>query len=121
SPGDEAGPEATEIAESSQTMPVAVMGESRPWQWRAPEVSVAVHSRATAARGGPGMPEQASSKSLVEKLGVGRGARVSVLRAGDRSFVAELEARGADVSSRARKESHLIFAGVERLADLSRL
>ena len=67
------------------------------------------------------MPEQASTKSLVERLGVTRGARVSVLRAGDPSFVAELEARGADVSSRARKESHLIFAGAERLADLSRL
>jgi hypothetical protein len=67
------------------------------------------------------MPERASTKSLMEKLGVARGARVSVLRAGGPSFVAELEALGADVSIRARKESNLIFAGAERLEDLSRL
>jgi hypothetical protein len=67
------------------------------------------------------MPEGASTKSLMDKLGVAPGARVSVLGAGDSEFNAELESSGADVSVRPRKRSNLIFLGADRLAGLSRL
>ncbi|MEO8025721.1 MAG: hypothetical protein ABI823_04585 [Bryobacteraceae bacterium] len=54
----------------------------------------------------------------LDKLGVKPGMRVSVLRVDDSGFVGELEARGADVSTRARKDSDIVFAGASIKADL---
>jgi hypothetical protein len=61
-----------------------------------------------------------SPKTRAEKIGVKAGQRVSVLGLSDRAFVAELKDAGADVSSRARKESDVIFARIESAADLDR-
>jgi hypothetical protein len=60
-------------------------------------------------------------RGLMDKLGVKPGARVSVVGLDEPWFVQELEARGADVSSRLRKGSDLVFAGMATCADLARL
>jgi hypothetical protein len=61
-------------------------------------------------------------KSVLEKLGVRTGMRVSVLGVRDAGFIASLRAAGADVSvGRGRKESDIIFLGVDRRGALSRL
>jgi Fe2+ transport system protein FeoA len=60
-------------------------------------------------------------RSLIDKLGVRPGTRVSVLGAGDQGLVAELRGRGADVSLRRRRESDLVFLGLARPGDLRRL
>jgi len=56
--------------------------------------------------------------SRLDKLGVKSGMRISILRIADDAFGAEVEARGADVSERRRKDSDIVFAGAETLADL---
>ena len=61
-------------------------------------------------------------KPLLDKLGVKEGMRVSVLRMDDAGFVAELRARGADVSvGRRRSNADLVFLGAEHRRDLARL
>jgi hypothetical protein len=67
------------------------------------------------------VPEQVSSKSLVEKLGIKAGARISVVGVNDHGFLSDLEREGADLSRRRRKRSDLVFVAVERLRDLDRL
>lgn len=62
----------------------------------------------------------AKPKSRVEKMNVKPGARVSVLGVSDATFAKELEAAGADVSTRARKESDAIFVQVDEKPDLAR-
>jgi hypothetical protein len=58
----------------------------------------------------------------MDKLGVRPGARISVLGGEDRDFLAELVARGADVSAtRRRKGSDLIFLFATRRQDLRRI
>jgi len=61
------------------------------------------------------------AKPLLDKLGVRPGARISVLRIRDEGFLADLRASGADVSTRVRTGSDLIFVSVERPGDLERL
>ena len=61
-----------------------------------------------------------SPKSRVEKLGVKPGARVSVIGLDDRAFLDELKAAGADVSTRARKDSSQIYMSIESATDLTR-
>jgi hypothetical protein len=56
--------------------------------------------------------------SRLDKLGVKPGMRISVLSVADDQFVAEIEERGADVSTRRRKDSDIVFAGAEVAADL---
>ena len=63
----------------------------------------------------------ASERPLLDKLGVKPGMRVSVLRVGDQRFASELAGRGADVSSRARTGSDLLFLRVEDRDGLARL
>jgi hypothetical protein len=65
--------------------------------------------------------EQLSAKSLIEKLGVKPGARISVLGVGDAGFLCDLEAAAADVSRRRRTSSDLVFLAVEHVDDLVRL
>lgn len=62
-----------------------------------------------------------SPKSRVEKLGVKPGARVSVVGFADATFVGELTAAGADVSSRVRTRSDQIYVAIESSKDLARL
>jgi hypothetical protein len=61
-----------------------------------------------------------SPTSRVEKLGVKPGARVSVIGLDDRAFLDELKAAGADVSTRARKDSNQIYMSIESARDLTR-
>jgi len=61
-----------------------------------------------------------SPKSRIEKLGVKPGVRVSVLGVLDPTFIDELTAAGADVSTRARKGSDQIYVAVESSKDLER-
>lgn len=61
-------------------------------------------------------------KSVVEKLGVKPGLKVSVLHLDDPAFVADLEAVGADTSTgRVKKGSDAIFYGANKRTDLGRL
>jgi hypothetical protein len=57
----------------------------------------------------------------MQKLGVKQGHRISVLGAGEPGFLAELSRSGADVSTRRRKGSDLIFLGVSTAAEVSML
>jgi hypothetical protein len=65
--------------------------------------------------------EQPSSKSLIEKLGVKPGARISVLGVTDAGFLRQLERAGADVSRRRRASSDLVFLAIENVRALERL
>lgn len=56
--------------------------------------------------------------SRLDKLGVKAGMRVSVFGVADGNFLSELEGRGADVSTRRRKDSDIVFAGAETRVDL---
>ncbi|HYM59532.1 MAG TPA: DUF3052 domain-containing protein [Thermoanaerobaculia bacterium] len=60
-------------------------------------------------------------KSRVDKIGVKPGQRVSVLAIDDAELLEELKVRGADVSTRARKGSDIIFFGASGREDLARL
>ena len=62
-----------------------------------------------------------SPKSRVEKLGVKAGQRVSVLGVTDADLARELAERGADVSTRLRKESDAVFLQVDDPAGLARI
>lgn len=60
-------------------------------------------------------------KSVVEKLGLKPGQKVSVLQVDDPSFLADLEAAGASASTRVKKGSDAIFYGANQRADLDRI
>lgn len=62
-----------------------------------------------------------NTKGLLDKLGVRPAQRIVVLRVADERFIAQLRERGADVSTRLRKDADIIFMGAERLEDLHRL
>ena len=68
------------------------------------------------------MPERDySHRSLVDKLGVKPGARVSAIAIEDDRFWTELRARTEDWSRTVRTECDLVLLGVENLAGLSRI
>jgi hypothetical protein len=63
-----------------------------------------------------------SPKSLIDKLGVGSDAVVSVLGVDDAAFLAELGARTRAITrGRVHAESAAIFLGVERQSDLAKI
>ncbi|HEY3208667.1 MAG TPA: hypothetical protein VGL18_02575 [Actinomycetota bacterium] len=63
-----------------------------------------------------------SHRSLIEKLGVKQGHRVSLLGVNHQGFVAELRTAGAELSvGRRRKQSDHIFLAVESMADLTKI
>src|SRR5262245_57488740 len=63
-----------------------------------------------------------SPRSRLDKLGVKSGSRVCVLGIRDADFLRELKERAADVSVRSPgKDRDLIFAGMDKKADLARL
>jgi hypothetical protein len=73
-------------------------------------------------RGAMAADRDFSHRSLVEKLVVTPGARVSVLGMGEEGFLEQLRAAGADLSvGRRRKRSDLIFLGVASMQDLRRI
>jgi hypothetical protein len=67
------------------------------------------------------MAEKVSTRSLMEKLGVKPGGRVSVLGVDDPQFTADLDRTGADVSRRPRRSSDLVFLAIDARAALTRL
>jgi len=60
-------------------------------------------------------------RSVLDKLGVKSGQRVSVIGKVDGSFTEMLEGRGVEVSRRPRPERDVIFFGADRREDLARL
>jgi hypothetical protein len=63
-----------------------------------------------------------SHRTLIEKLGIKVGHRVSVLGVGDESFLEMLRSAGADLSvGRRRKRSDHLFLAVESMKDLARI
>jgi hypothetical protein len=60
-------------------------------------------------------------RSRIDKLGVKPGFRVTVMGVNDPAFLVELEGRGADVSSRTRAGSDIIFVAMTSRDDLPRL
>jgi hypothetical protein len=60
-------------------------------------------------------------KPVAEKLGIRAGQTISISGTLDDAFVEDLRTRGADVSSRVRKNSDVIFFSVSRREDLQRL
>jgi hypothetical protein len=63
-----------------------------------------------------------SPKSLIDKLGVARDAVVSVIGVDDAAFLDELSTRTKAITrGRVHAESVVIFLGVERDADLSKI
>ena len=62
-----------------------------------------------------------SEKPLIDKLGVKRDHRVTVLGVDDAEFIAALESRCGAASRRLRQESDIIFFSAESRTDLSRI
>lgn len=63
-----------------------------------------------------------STKPLLDKLGVKRGQRISLIRMADPRFAAQIADRaGARPASRVRVDSDLIFFRAEQARDLERL
>ena len=60
-------------------------------------------------------------RTLLDKLGVKAGMKVSVLGVRDPDFLAQLAARVPDASTRARKGTDLVFLAAESAGDLARL
>jgi len=65
--------------------------------------------------------DPSSERQLLEKLGVRHGHRVSVIGINDANFISDLQECGADVATRLRRESDLVFYGAYRRKDLDRL
>ena len=94
----EADEHALHIRWSSHELSIQLGGEARKWEKKI-----------------------RNPKSVTEKLGIRNGQRISITGNVDPPFVSELEAHGDDVAKRLRKESDLIFFGVDKAADLGRL
>ena len=62
-----------------------------------------------------------SHRTLVDKLGVKPGMRVSMIGIRDPGFIRLVERAGADVSTRRRKDTDLFFVAVEDYADMGTL
>ena len=60
-------------------------------------------------------------KPLAEKLGVKAGLKITIVGKLDKKFIDELQQRGADVSTRTRRESDIIFLAIESRKQLDRL
>lgn len=60
-------------------------------------------------------------KSVLDKLGIKSAQKVSVLGDVDAHFIEELQARGADVSRKTRRQSDVIFLAANRREELERL
>ena len=62
-----------------------------------------------------------STRPLLDKLGLKPRQKVSIIGLDDRFFVQQLRDRSIDVSSRARKDSDLVFFYLDDRRDLPRL
>jgi hypothetical protein len=67
-------------------------------------------------------PEAASTRPLLDKLGVKPGAKVAIVNLDDDGFVSLLRKRTSDiVKGKPHSPCDLVFFGAENLADLARL
>src|SRR6266511_2558442 len=57
-------------------------------------------------------------KSLIDKLGVKSGQKISIAGKLDAKFIEELQTRGADVGARMRRDSDIIFVAVDKREQL---
>jgi len=63
-----------------------------------------------------------SHRSLIDKLGVKQGDRVSLVGVNEEGFLSELRSIGAELSvGRRQKQSNQVFLAVESMRDLSRI
>lgn len=60
-------------------------------------------------------------RSVIDKLGIKAGQKISVVGRVDESFLEQLEARGVDLSKRLRRDSDVIFMATNRREELARL
>ena len=60
-------------------------------------------------------------KSLPDKLGIKTGQKISVAGKLEKEFIDELQERGAEVGSRMRRDSDIIFFVIERREELDRM
>lgn len=60
-------------------------------------------------------------KSVIEKLGIKAGQKISIVGKLDDRFRQDLAKTGADVSTRLRKNSHIIFFAADASTQLTRL
>lgn len=60
-------------------------------------------------------------KSVIEKLGIKSGQRISIVGSVDGGFLEQLEGRGVDLSRRLRRDSDVIFLAANRREELDRL
>jgi hypothetical protein len=60
-------------------------------------------------------------KPLAEKLGIKAGQKISIVGKVEKTFIDELQRRGADLSTRTRRESDIIFLAIESRKQLDRL
>ena len=60
-------------------------------------------------------------KSLADKLGVKAGQKISISGKLEKKFIDELQERGADVGTRVRRSSDIVFLVIERREELDRL
>lgn len=69
----------------------------------------------------PAYDRPLSERPRLTKLGVKAGQRISVLGVDEPGFLKELQAAGADVTARLRKDSDLLFYAANSTADLERV
>ena len=60
-------------------------------------------------------------KPIAEKLGIKAGQKISISGKLEKEFIQDLEKRGADVGTRLRRNSDIIFFAIERREELNRL
>ncbi|MBV8516708.1 MAG: hypothetical protein JO197_04820 [Acidobacteria bacterium] len=85
-------------------------------QWHAR--SIRVHAGAEAEKWAEKIR---NPKSVADKLGIKRGQLISISGTLDAAFLDDLRARGADVSSRIRANSDVIFVAANTRKDLGKL
>lgn len=85
-------------------------------QWRDHEARLSIGPQA------PTWVEKITNpKSVIEKLGVKAGQKISIVGKIDEAFVKDLAKQGADVSSRLRRDSDIIFLAAATRDTLMRL
>lgn len=91
-------------------------GEVLVLQWRDHEARLSLGKQAAAWA-----KKIASPKSVVEKIGIKPGQKVSIIGNIDEAFQRDLAKQGADVSSRLRRNSDVIFLAASARDALMRL
>jgi hypothetical protein len=100
----------------AQARDVAAKGDVVTLQWNA--TPVRIHVGRDAAKWAEKIR---NPKSVLDKLGIRPGQKISVLGRVGEDFLADLASRGADVSQRPRKGSDVIFLAADSRTELEKL